>query len=48
MVLLFGKMVREDGYSIETLLLIWGKGRLILIGMLGSMASEQDNLSKKV
>jgi hypothetical protein len=37
-----------DGYIIENLLPIWGKGHLILIGMLGSMVSEQDNLSKKV
>jgi len=37
-----------DGYIIENLLPIWGKGHLILIEMLGSTASEQDNLSKKV
>ena len=43
-----GLAVWEDGYIIENLLPIWGKGHLILIGMLGSMVSEQDNLSKKV
>ena len=48
MVLPFGKMVMVDGYIIENLLPIWGKGHLILIGMLGSTVSEQDNLSKKV
>ena len=37
-----------DGYIMENLLPIWGKGHLILIEMLGSTASEQDNLSKKV
>ena len=52
-VLPFGKMVMVDGYIvdgyiIENLLPIWGKGHLILIGMLGSTVSEQDNLSKKV
>ena len=43
-----GLAVWEDGYIIENLLPIWGKGHLILIEMLGSTASEQDNLSKKV
>ena len=36
-----------DAYIIENLPPIWGKGHLILIEMLGSTASEQDNLSKK-
>ena len=40
-------MVRVDGYIIENLLPIWGKGHLILIGMLGSTVSEKDDLSKK-
>ena len=44
---MFGKMDMVGGYIIENLLPIWGKGHLILIGMLGSMVSEQDNLSKK-
>ena len=43
-----GLAVWEDGYIIENFLPIWGKRHLILIEMLGSTASEQDNLSKKV
>ena len=35
------------GYIIENLLPIWGKKHLILIGMLASTVSKQDNPSKK-
>ena len=43
-----GLAVWEDGYGRWLYYREFAKGHLILIEMLGSTASEQDNLSKKV